>query len=103
MWLPQIPSWSLAIILVHFSPCTHTRRGLCKPEPVQLAIDEGKLAGVLLYLYGLRRVHWEHAIRHVALVWRYPCIWLVDSANLHRFYLFRWARSDPRRPQSFLR
>ena len=32
MWLPQIPSWSLAIILMHFSPCTHTKRGCVNPN-----------------------------------------------------------------------
>ena len=64
---------------------------MCEPEPVQLAIDEGEPIGVLLYLSGLRRVHWEHAIRHVALVRRYPCIWLMDSADL------RHLRLPPRR------
>jgi len=29
------------------------KKRVCKPEPVQLAIDEGKLAGTLLYLFGL--------------------------------------------------
>ena len=60
---------------------------MCEPEPVQLAIDEGEPAGVLLYLSGLHQVHWEHAICYVALVWRYPCIWLMDSANLRRLHL----------------
>jgi len=46
-----------------------------KSEPVELVVDEGKLARDL---------------------------WFVDSANLHRFYLSRWVRSDPWRPQSLL-
>jgi len=29
------------------------KKRVCKPEPVQLAIDEGKLAGALLYLSDL--------------------------------------------------
>ena len=52
-----------------------------KPKPVQLAIDEGEPAGVLLYLFGLCRVHWEHAIRHVALVGRVHVsgLWIAQT------------------------
>ena len=75
---------------------------MCKPKPVQLVIDHGELAGVLLYLPSVRRIQREKAIRQAALVLRYPCVWLMRSADLRHVHPFPPTCSYSRRSQGLL-
>ena len=59
---------------------------VCEPKPVQLAINHGELAGVLVYLSSLRRIQREKSIRQATLVLCYPRVWLVRSADLRHVH-----------------
>ena len=75
---------------------------MCKPKPEQLAVDQGELPRVLLYLPSLRRIQRENAICQAALVLRYPRVWPMRSVDLCYVPPFPWARSYPRRSQGLL-